>query len=158
MKRRKKRILAGALAIAIVLNTTTPVMAATENSSSKWEGISYVSTLLTKVGGWAVSLQQKVKSLDILPEKVNKGAAQIVHSGKDGDLNWSIDSEGVLSINGVGDYENNSGNNGSIGENRGPIWTNYSYRNSIKKVMVNVSGITKTDFMFEGLSNVCYRF
>ncbi len=146
MKRRKKRILAVALAIAIVLNTTTPVMAATENSFSKWEGISYVNTLLAKVGGWAESIQQKVKNLDIFPEKANKDAAQIVHSGKSGDLNWSIDSEGVLDISGVGDYREYATDL--------PIWISETYKDSIKKVKVNVSEITSTRDMFNGLSNV----
>ena len=32
-------------------------------------------------------------------------AAEILYSGTSGDLDWSIDSEGLLTISGTGDYE-----------------------------------------------------
>ena len=60
-------------------------------------------------------------------------AAEIVHSGTDGDLEWSIDSEGCLRINGSGNYINHA-------------WTEYF--GEIKKAVVNVTDITTTNEMF----------
>ena len=50
-------------------------------------------------------------------------AATIVHSGKDGDINWSIDSEGCLKIEGEGDYSNHE-------------WNKYEYTKYIKKAVI----------------------
>ena len=43
---------------------------------------------------------------------------EILYSGKDGDLNWSIDSNGLLTISGVGDWGSEDGVM--------PKWSNYN--------------------------------
>ena len=78
--------------------------------------------------------------------------ATIVHSGKDGALNWSIDSNGLLTISGTGDYtgkefEVESGSYMTL-----PQW--YEYKDTIKSAVVRVGGITKTSYMFYGCSNM----
>ena len=67
--------------------------------------------------------------------------ATIVYSGKDGDLDWSIDSNGLLTISGTGDYTMTL-----------PQW--YEYKDTIKSAVVRVGGITKTSYMFYGCSNM----
>lgn len=72
---------------------------------------------------------------NILPEKLPwiVKAADIVHSGTDGDLTWSIDSEGCLRISGSGDYKDHA-------------WTGYS--DEIITAVVDVDNITSTSNMF----------
>lgn len=82
--------------------------------------------------------------------------ATIVHSGKDGDLDWSIDSDGLLTISGTGNYtgkkfELKSGLN-SFYMDTLPQW--YEYKDAIKSAVVKVSAITRTDKMFYGCSNM----
>ena len=78
---------------------------------------------------------------NILPEKLPwmVKAAGTVHSGKDGDLDWSIDSEGCLRINGSGDYNSHE-------------WTVYS--DEIKTAVVDVDNITSTRYMFDCCSSL----
>ena len=61
-------------------------------------------------------------------------AATIVHSGKSGNLNWSIDDEGCLLIEGDGDYSFYR------------EWTKYS--DSIKSAVVEVKNITSLRMLF----------
>ena len=78
-------------------------------------------------------------------------AADIIYSGKSGDLDWSIDSEGLLLIQGTGNYaydaliedENKDGS---------PKWT--QYHDYIKRAVVNVKEITSTDHMFYDCSKL----
>ena len=70
-------------------------------------------------------------------EKSEEGS--IIHSGVDGDLEWSIDENGVLRVTGVGDYEDGD-------------W--YSWRLEITSAIVNVSGLTSTRSMFESCVNL----
>ena len=78
---------------------------------------------------------------NILPEKLPwmVKAADIVHSGTDGDLTWSIDSEGCLRISGSGDYKNHA-------------WT--TYHDEIKTAVVNVDNITSAHEMFSWCSSL----
>ena len=78
---------------------------------------------------------------NILPEKLPwmVKAANIVYSGKDGDLDWSIDSEGCLRISGSGDYNSHE-------------WTGYS--DEIKTAVVDVDNITSAHEMFLGCSSL----
>ena len=63
----------------------------------------------------------------------------ILYSGKDGDLDWSIDEEGALLITGTGNYKNHA-------------WT--AYADYITSATIDVDGITNTSYMFSGLSNI----
>lgn len=73
----------------------------------------------------------------------------ILYSGIDGDLEWSIDENGVLRISGVGDYEDDGNEDdicdGENGQYEGD-WREYS--DYITSAVVNVSGITSTRRMF----------
>ena len=77
--------------------------------------------------------------------------ATIVHSGKDGALDWSIDSSGLLTISGTGNYTGKGFVIGS-GIYALPQW--YEYKETIKSAVVKVSGITKTSKMFYDCSNM----
>ena len=82
--------------------------------------------------------------------------ATIVYSGKDGALDWSIDSNGLLTISGTGDYTGKEfeiivGTDFSYKMTL-PQW--YEYKETIKSAVVRVVGITKTSNMFDGCSNM----
>ena len=68
--------------------------------------------------------------------------AEILYSGKDGDLDWSIDSEGLLTISGVGDWE----------REYTPEWCDYG--DMIITAKIAVSGITSTEDMFRECKNL----
>ena len=81
--------------------------------------------------------------------------ATIVHSGKDGALDWSIDSNGLLTISGTGNYTGKKFELGSDSYSYKmtlPQW--YEYKDAIKSATVKVDGITKTSEMFYGCSNM----
>ena len=83
----------------------------------------------------------------LMPENLVKiNAAEIIHSGVSGDLEWNIDSEGILTITGEGDYELRETN-----QHR-PEWCDYE--NDIVSAKVDVRGITSTNSMFEGCDNL----
>ena len=65
-------------------------------------------------------------------------AATIKYSGTDGDLTWSIDSEGHLLVEGTGDRENASATL--------PAWNEYWFE--IKSATINVSEITDVNYFF----------
>lgn len=77
----------------------------------------------------------------IIPETEG---AEILHSGKDGDLDWSIDSKGVLKISGEGNYKSYSQGY--------PDW--YKFGDEILRAEINVTGITQTEFMFWDCNNL----
>ena len=89
-----------------------------------------------------VSEQEQSESMD---GTVN--GAKVVYSGKSCDLDWTIDSEGKLTISGSGDYA--SKGNIRIGMVY-PRWMYYS--DKIKTAEVKVSNITCTVRMFLGCS------
>ena len=66
-------------------------------------------------------------------------AATIRHSGKDGNLNWSIDDEGRFLIEGDGDYVSRN-------------WI--SYRNDIKTAVVKVKNSSSLYMMLAGCENL----
>ena len=76
-------------------------------------------------------------------------AASIWHEGDDGNLHWVIDNDGVLTISGTGDYEKEFSLDGWT---EVPNWL--KYRDGIKSAVVNVNGITATDYMFEDCYNL----
>ncbi|MBR1506410.1 MAG: BspA family leucine-rich repeat surface protein [Eubacterium sp.] len=65
----------------------------------------------------------------------------IINSGLSGDLNWSIDEDGLLRIWGAGDYRRSA----SVKE---PVWTAYS--DDIKGAYVNVVSLVTANSMFAG--------
>ena len=76
----------------------------------------------------------------VTEEEVLDGTTAV--SGKSGDLDWSIDSNGKLTISGSGDYDYGSNTYyGGI-----PGW--HDYCNSVKTAVVDVKDITRTDNMF----------
>lgn len=79
--------------------------------------------------------------LGVLKREV-KGA-EIVYSGKSGDLDWTIDTEGCLTITGNGDYDYDGREDGySV-----PKWCEYGEYH-IKKAVIDVKGITDCYRMF----------
>ena len=79
--------------------------------------------------------------------------AKILHSGVSGDLEWSIDADGLLTIRGSGDYERTYAydfySDGSV---MLPEWC--CYRDEIKKAKLDVSNITDAGRMFFDCSNL----
>ncbi len=72
-------------------------------------------------------------------ENVPAEKTTVLYSGVDGDLTWSIDADGHLSVTGNGDYKgsytNVAGNNTYV-----PKW--YEYRDEIKTAAFDISGMT----------------
>ena len=66
---------------------------------------------------------------------------QVLIQGKDGNLDYSITAEGVLTISGVGNYQSEI-----------PEWSTYA--RFIKKAIVDVKGITSTKNMFYGCESL----
>ncbi|MBQ8198586.1 MAG: BspA family leucine-rich repeat surface protein, partial [Lachnospiraceae bacterium] len=83
-------------------------------------------------------------------EDINAEAATVVYSGIDGDLSWSIDAEGHLTISGTGDYENRDYYRDYYTEELG--WL--AYKSEILSATVNVSEITDTSYMFYYCNNL----
>lgn len=75
-------------------------------------------------------------------------AATIKYKGKSGDINWSIDTNGHLLLQGKGDYVIQESPTGLVTE-RLP-WL--EYWEEIKSVTAKVSGITNCSFMFANLN------
>ena len=80
--------------------------------------------------------------------------ATIVYSGKDGALDWSIDSNGLLTISGTGDYTGKEFELGSSYSYKMTLPQWYEYKDAIKSAVVKVSGITSTNHMFYDCSNM----
>jgi surface protein len=70
-------------------------------------------------------------------------AENIVASGADGNLTWTLDSDGLLTISGTGDFSRDQNGNFNL-------WGDY--RNSITSAKVDVTGMTDASYMF----NSCY--
>ena len=99
------------------------------NHVTKWQKLFIVTIVLVGIL-WMTGFDP-VDSGVILKEVE---AATIVHSGKSGNLNWSIDDEGCLLIEGDGDYSFYR------------EWTKYS--DSIKSAVVEVKNITSLRMLF----------
>ena len=75
-----------------------------------------------------------------------------VESGKSGDLDWSINESGLLTISGNGDYACEYSIPGDAEKISAPIWCRYS--DKITKVTVSVTNITNTSNMFYRCGNI----
>lgn len=78
------------------------------------------------VNAQTVSENSVVTSSDIVQTPEN---ASVKYSGTDGDLTWSIDTAGFLSVTGTGEFENIQ-----------PAWTEFA--TEIKTAKVSVTGIS----------------
>ena len=87
----------------------------------------------------------------IAQEEITAEGSSILYSGKSGDLDWSIDSDGLLLIKGTGDYAFDYSYNNTYYTDC-PGWI--EYHDEIVKAKVEVTGITKTDYMFGGCENL----
>ena len=84
------------------------------------------------------------------PEEVSAEKASIKYSGTSGDLEWSIDSDGLITITGNGNYEFNMID--SEYDLYGPSYCLYS--SDIKKAKVSVTGISSMTSMFKICENM----
>ena len=96
------------------------------------------------VAEYAVSSDETKKAAE-KSEDINAEAATVVYSGIDGDLSWSIDTDGHLTISGNGDYEERD-----YFSTTG--WL--AHKNEIKSATVNVSGIANASYMFSECENM----
>lgn len=80
--------------------------------------------------------------------------SKIVHSGKDGDISWSINASGCLKLEGNGDWKGLADSFIIAGdeEARIPKWLDYS--DDIIMAQINVTGMTNCKYMFDGCSNL----
>lgn len=90
-----------------------------------------------------------VITLFSIEEIVVNAETIILYSGKSGDLDWSIDSDGLLTITGKGDYE-------LVYDE---AWDTYKtawsyYEDKITSAKINVSEITSTSRMFMACTNL----
>ncbi len=70
-------------------------------------------------------------------------SADVAASGTSGNISWELSKDSILTISGIGDYE--------LDADEMPPWSNIGY---IKSVVVDVSDITSTRNMFNGLGYV----
>lgn len=84
--------------------------------------------------------------LPLLPE-FDLNAEEILYSGKSGDLEWTINSEGCLTISGTGDYEFDRNISSAYTV---PAWCQVAYSHSdlVTSAVVDVQGITTCRRMF----------
>ena len=75
----------------------------------------------------------------------------ILYSGISGDLNWSIDSNGLLTISGEGDYKLDY-RPSVMYSDCVPKWV--KYEEEIQEARINVKGITSLRYMFYGLNHL----
>ncbi|MBE5881851.1 MAG: BspA family leucine-rich repeat surface protein [Lachnospiraceae bacterium] len=96
--------------------------------------------------------QEENKSEDVVSEEVSAEGATIKYSGKSGDLDWSIDYNGLLTITGEGDYDTITMEGNYIVAGKectdlyGPHWI--QHYSEIKSAKVSVTGITDMGRMF----------
>ncbi len=89
--------------------------------------------------------------LPLLPE-LGLNAEEILYSGKSGDLNWTINNEGCLTISGSGNYEFDGNIDGWW---RVPAWCARAYNNDlVTSAVVDVQGITNCSGMFLHCNNL----
>ena len=137
-----KRVVAILLCIVVLSgNGGIQCLADTVKNSEKSETKSELQSENDKASTAEINVEQSKQS-DTIPSE----SAAIVYSGKDGDLDWSIDSEGCLRVSGVGDYEYR----GYHDTMEVPEWCDNQYRLSVKSAIVNVSGIHSVGNMFCG--------
>ncbi len=72
-------------------------------------------------------------------------AANIIASGNDMNLTWTLDSDGLLTVSGTGDYSNFPSENSNL-------WG--AYRDSITSAKVDVTGMTNANSLFLGCHNL----
>ncbi len=75
---------------------------------------------------------------------LNSPGPSYAYSGKDGDITWTIDNYGVLTLTGNGDYSNVTG----LGSY--PAW--YTYRGKITSAVIAITNIRSARKMFAGLN------
>lgn len=80
-------------------------------------------------------------------------SSKVAHSGKDGNIVWSIDSNGCLKLEGNGNWKG-LGDGYIIGEEdmRLPKWLDYT--DEIITAKINVTGMTNCNYMFDGCDNL----
>ena len=80
-------------------------------------------------------------------------SSKVAHSGKDGNIVWSIDSNGCLKLEGNGNWKG-LGDGYIIGEEdmRLPEWLDYT--DEIITAKINVTGMTNCNYMFDGCDNL----
>lgn len=75
-------------------------------------------------------------------------AAKTKYSGTSGNIHWKVDSDGTLTLSGKGVAYRNYNYNGEF------TYEWLCYREEVKKVVVNISGIEDTTSFFKNLKNV----
>ncbi|MBQ8527347.1 MAG: leucine-rich repeat protein [Lachnospiraceae bacterium] len=137
-KRIKSLLIAAIFAIESIAVGYAPVSAQVVSENTVEESVEAENSASSEAVDETVEVE--VETTEVSAE-----GATIVYSGKDGALDWTIDSNGHLTISGTGNYANRSwdSTNGWL-----------AYREEIKSAEVAVSGITCTEFMFYDCSNL----
>jgi len=131
-----KKIVAILLSVTMCLSVTTVGFASTTREADTSAG--------TDVSENSETAEEET-AVDDVVFTANESDAEILYSGTSGDLEWSIDSDGLFTLSGTGDYK--------ISTSTGcPPW--YSYRDYIKSSVVTVSEITSTRYMFYMCNNL----
>ena len=71
-----------------------------------------------------------------------------IASGKSGNITWTIDAEGNLTVTGTGDFDTSDERYGRI------PWYKAGKSNSVKTVVVSVTGMTDASYLFYGCQNL----
>ena len=117
---------------------------------TKWQKLLVVTLVLAGIL-WMTGFD----SVDsgVVPKEVE--AATIVHSGKDGALNWSIDDTGLLLVEGEGDYVGKNYDTANGNSYVAPEWL--EYKNEIETAVVKVKHITSLRKMFYGCEKLSWH-
>lgn len=140
-KIQKLHLLFGVLLISVLFNI----------NDANAEVINTENTEYSREVMYPIAKQETISGNDLVVgdrEVASENAEEntILHSGRDGAQDWSIDNTGCLRISGIGNY---------IGMSNGylpPEWTEYS--DEITSAEVSVSEVTITETMFYGCNNL----
>ena len=84
--------------------------------------------------------------------ETEENVSDVAYSGKSGDLDWKIDTNGTLTISGTGDYELISQSDKTGNKISAPIWMKHA--DKIKRAVVTAKGLTSTVWMFAYCDNL----
>ncbi len=137
----KRKIQAILIALLMAVETIAVPMSAYGAQSVSENAV--VEVEIVETDGDVEEIAEPVS--DVVPAE----KATIKYSGKSGDLDWSIDTNGHLTVTGEGEFNKE----GAEANYHKPKWLEY-YATEIKSAKISVKGITNMSSFFEGCVNL----
>ncbi len=132
-----------------IIEAVETVQIASETADTEAENIESETTDIEVENVESETTDIEVENVEsetaVAEEDIASETATEKYSGTDGALDWSIDTEGHLTVSGNGDYVKReySSETGWL-----------AYKDEIKSATVNVTGITNTSYMFNACNNL----